>query len=358
MSNRALALDRELINRRSTRNFYISLLISCLLHLLIWLLVDYGHKLFQKPKLVKLNPSNLLVLKRGRSLDPTKHTQGALKPSRAAPLTNPNSSPERRVVRRERHRSRPHHHRERHQIERPRPEPVERHVERPRPEPKPIPTPHHQEVAQDGHKALKKVEQAPHKPNPPAPAPQVPKPEPKPAPHTPAPVASKPKHRPLSTAKPAQDDFNPNNLSFLPSEQTPPPVPQQNARATRSYEHDKGLDSQTRKDIDDLYGEEFGDLGTAEKDFIKSNLSEIGRITQKYLEYPSAAGYLGQDGIDAVEFYLHPNGDITGLKIIMPSGYKLLDDNTLKTITIAYKDYPRPTTTTLIRIRVRYFIYR
>ncbi|WP_233709823.1 energy transducer TonB, partial [Helicobacter salomonis] len=151
----------------------------------------------------------------------------------------------------------------------------------------------------------------------------------------------------------AQPSFNPNNLSFLPSEQSA-------SQPTRdkSYEHDKGMDSQTRKDIDDLYGEEFGDLGTAEKDFIKSNLSEIGRITQRYLEYPSAAGYLGQDGVDAVEFYLHPNGDITGLKIIMESGYKLLDDNTLKTITIAYKDYPRPTTTTLIRIRVRYFIYR
>ncbi|WP_104749137.1 energy transducer TonB [Helicobacter cynogastricus] len=346
MSNRrSLSLDRELVNRRSTRNFYISLLLSCLLHLLIWWLLDYGYKFFHKqPKLVKINPSNLLVLKRGRSLDPTKHTQGALKPSRAAPLTNPHSSPERRVVRRERPRTMPRH-RERHRVEQPRPEPREkRHIERPRPEPQPVPTPHHQEVAQNTHKALKKVEQAPHKPNPPAPAP----------------VTAKPQHKSSSTPKPPpQDDFNPNNLSFLPSEQsTPSPTPQQNARATRSYEHDKGLDSQTRKDIDDLYGEEFGDLGTAEKDFIKSNLSEIGRITQKYLEYPSAAGYLGQDGVDAVEFYLHPNGDITGLKIITPSGYKLLDDNTLKTITIAYKDYPRPTTTTLIRIRVRYFIYR
>uniref|UniRef100_UPI001F1F0B9A energy transducer TonB n=1 Tax=Helicobacter bizzozeronii TaxID=56877 RepID=UPI001F1F0B9A len=166
-----------------------------------------------------------------------------------------------------------------------------------------------------------------------------------------------PKHAPQHKAQKAPtDDFNPNNLSFLPSEQTPQPQP--NHARRQSYEEDKGMDSQTRKDIDELYGEEFGDLGTAEKDFIRSNLSEIGRITQKYLEYPSAAGYLGQDGVDAVEFYLHPNGDITGLKIILPSGYKLLDDNTLKTITIAYKDYPRPTTTTLIRIRVRYFIYR
>ncbi|WP_163499307.1 energy transducer TonB [Helicobacter suis] len=316
MSRSARALDRDFIDRRSDRNFYVSLFISCLLHLFLWWLVQYSHQFFHQPKLVKLNPSNLLVLKRGRSLDPSKHTQGALRPSRAAP----------------------------------------KHNQTP-------PTP----------------QTPPRPPSPPSPPVAQPKPQPRPKPkrvverkrHTTSPhkstrVATRESHHkalrreqreePKKTTQQKADDFNPNSLSFLPSEQnsaTPPPTPSE-----RSYESDKGMDSQTRKDIDELYGEEFGDLGTAEKDFIKSNLSEIGRITQKYLEYPSAAGYLGQDGVDAVEFYLHPNGDITGLKIIEPSGYKLLDDNTLKTITIAYKDYPRPSTTTLIRIRVRYFIYR
>ncbi|MFC3847816.1 energy transducer TonB [Helicobacter baculiformis] len=343
----SLALDKELANRRATRNFYISLLISCLLHLLIWWLVDYGYKLFKKPKqpkLVRLSPSNLLVLKRGRSLDPTKHTQGALKPSKAAPKHVP-TPPSHRYTPpiRQHHTARRHRERPRHRVE-------ERRAERREVEPRAIP--HHSEetAMHSEHKALHQTEHevtkkvTPEKPQPPQ------EPIKHPAPEKPTPPKPVKKPEPANTAQ----DFNPNNLSFLPSEQTPVQPP---AR-TKSYENDKGLDTQTRKDIDDLYGEEFGDLGTAEKDFIKSNLSEIGRITQKYLEYPSAAGYLGQDGVDAVEFYLHPNGDITGLKIIMASGYKLLDDNTLKTITIAYKDYPRPTTTTLIRIRVRYFIYR
>ncbi|WP_120946168.1 MULTISPECIES: energy transducer TonB [Helicobacter] len=310
---RPLALDQELYNPASTRNFYMSLALSCLLHLLLywlaWWLVH--HYKVSNPKLVKINPSNLLVLKRGRSLDPTKHTQGAQKPSRAAPKSTPlPPAPPTPPSKPEYTAQKP--------IEKPKPKPkIEHHARREHHSAK-----RHSErtTMQSHHKALHQAQEEPVKKQ----------------------EQSKP-----------QQDFNPNNLSFLPSEQA-----SQEPTRDKSYEADKGLDSQTRKDIDDLYGEEFGDLGTAEKDFIRSNLSEIGRITQKYLEYPSAAGYLGQDGVDAVEFYLHPNGDITGLKIILPSGYKLLDDNTLKTITIAYKDYPRPTTTTLIRIRVRYFIYR
>ncbi|CCB80584.1 ferric siderophore transport system, periplasmic binding protein TonB [Helicobacter bizzozeronii CIII-1] len=322
-------LEEALRSRRSDRNFYISLLLSCLLHLLLWWLFQYGREFFaHKPKLVKVNPSNLLVLKRGRSLDPTKHTPGAKRLSRAAPKAVPLPHPQTRPT------PPPTPHRPKHKVK---PQKVQ---------PKSI-EPKHEHIAshETHHKALQQEQKEVVKKAPLETPKQVPQKTPE------------PKHAPQHKAQKAPtDDFNPNNLSFLPSEQTPQPQP--NHARRQSYEEDKGMDSQTRKDIDELYGEEFGDLGTAEKDFIRSNLSEIGRITQKYLEYPSAAGYLGQDGVDAVEFYLHPNGDITGLKIILPSGYKLLDDNTLKTITIAYKDYPRPTTTTLIRIRVRYFIYR
>ncbi len=65
---------------------------------------------------------------------------------------------------------------------------------------------------------------------------------------------------------------------------------------------------------------------------------------------------LGQEGLSAVEFYLHPNGDISGLKIIVSSNYMLLDRNSERTIEIAYKDYPRPTSKTKIRIFVSYGI--
>lgn len=118
-----------------------------------------------------------------------------------------------------------------------------------------------------------------------------------------------------------------------------------------------GVDEVTRRDIEELYGAEFGDYGIAEQEFLVNNLRDIGRITKKYLEYPPSAIRLGQEGLSAVEFYLHPNGDISELKIIVSSNYMLLDRNSERTIEIAYKDYPRPITKTKIRIFVTYGIY-
>ncbi|EQL60377.1 energy transducer TonB [Helicobacter pylori] len=280
----------------SNRNFFFSLILSVLLHWLIYFLFEHRGDFFpSKPKLVKVDPENLLILKRGHSQDPSKNTPGAPKPTLAGPQKPP-TPPTPPTP----------------------PKPIEKPEPKPKPKPKPEPKkPNHK------HKALKKVEKVEEK--------KI--------------VEQKVEQKKIEEKKPVKKEFDPNQLSFLPKEVAPP-----------RQENNKGLDNQTRRDIDELYGEEFGDLGTAEKDFIRNNLRDIGRITQKYLEYPQVAAYLGQDGTNAVEFYLHPNGDISDLKIIIGSEYKMLDDNTLKTIQIAYKDYPRPKTKTLIRIRVRYYL--
>lgn len=157
------------------------------------------------------------------------------------------------------------------------------------------------------------------------------------------------------TDKKALDTYNPSsfdarNLSLL----DPSPSYMQNSTPQSATQIDKGTDPQTIQEIDKLYGEEFGDLGSAEKDFIRNNLRNIGRITQRYLSYPRLAAYFEQSGVNAVEFTLHPNGDISGLKIIKSSGLSSFDSQTLHTIRIAYKDYPRPSTPTLIRIHVTY----
>ncbi len=291
----------------SNRNFFFSLILSVLLHWLIYFLFEHRGDFFpSKPKLVKLDPKNLLVLKRGHSQDPSKNTQGAPKPTLAGPQKPPTPPTP------------------------PIPPTPPKPIEKPKPKPKPKPEP---KKPNHKHKALKKVEKVEEKKI------VEEKKEEKKI------VEQKVEQKKIEEKKPVKKEFDPNQLSFLPKEVAPP-----------RQENNKGLDNQTRRDIDELYGEEFGDLGTAEKDFIRNNLRDIGRITQKYLEYPQVAAYLGQDGTNAVEFYLHPNGDISDLKIIIGSEYKMLDDNTLKTIQIAYKDYPRPKTKTLIRIRVRYYL--
>jgi len=109
-----------------------------------------------------------------------------------------------------------------------------------------------------------------------------------------------------------------------------------------------------------LYRDEFDHFSPKQKKFIKNNLAKIQGITQHYLTvrgYPYFAGRMGQQGTNVIEFYLLPNGDITDLKIITPTGYEQLDQNSLDTIKAAYKDYPRPKEKTKIRFYIHYSIY-
>ena len=112
--------------------------------------------------------------------------------------------------------------------------------------------------------------------------------------------------------------------------------------------------------INQLYGEEFHSYSDTQKKFIKNNLGTIHRITQNTLTrhgYPEIAVRTRQQGTNIVSFYLHPNGDITGLKLKKRLGYEALDQNTLDVIRIAYKDYPLPNKTTKIIFYVKYSIY-
>ncbi len=256
----------------NNNRFFISLLISILIHGLIFsLLVFLKPQQTKKQSQVKLD--NILVLKRGYSQDKSKNTPGARKPSLAAKSIQPS----------------------------------------------PVQMPKQNPLAQAS-----------------------------------TPPRNQQKKQKNSEKK-ALDSYNPSsfdarNLSPL----DPSPSYMQNSAPQSALELDKGNDPQTIQEIDKLYGEEFGDLGSAEKEFIRNNLRNIGRITQRYLSYPRIAAYFEQSGINAVEFILHPNGDISDLKIIKSSGLSSFDSQTLHTIRIAYKDYPRPSTPTLIRIHVTY----
>jgi len=114
------------------------------------------------------------------------------------------------------------------------------------------------------------------------------------------------------------------------------------------------------KMIQQFYGKEFNTFTSTQKKFIKHNLNTIQKITQQTLSrngYPSIARRTRQQGTNVVSFYLHPNGDITSLRLKSRIGYSALDDNTLKIIRIAYKDYPRPKTKTKITFYVNYRLY-
>ncbi|WP_072681872.1 TonB family protein [Arcobacter sp. LA11] len=106
-----------------------------------------------------------------------------------------------------------------------------------------------------------------------------------------------------------------------------------------------------------LYGEEYNSFTKVQKVYLQKNLKNIGRITERYLKYPAIAVRTRQHGMNIVQFNLHPNGNISDLRLSHSSGHSSLDKNTIETIEYAYKDYPRPKTVTKIKIYVSYNLY-
>lgn len=123
-----------------------------------------------------------------------------------------------------------------------------------------------------------------------------------------------------------------------------------------SVSEDELIDELTKSYIK-LYGDEYNSFTKVQKVFLQKNLKTIGSVTQKYLRYPAISVRTKQSGTNIIEFILHPNGDITKPMITTSSGYTALDKNTIETVEIAYKDYPRPKEPTKIRIYVTYRLY-
>jgi outer membrane biosynthesis protein TonB len=115
--------------------------------------------------------------------------------------------------------------------------------------------------------------------------------------------------------------------------------------------------SQVDQDVKELYGAKFSQLSQGEQKYILDNMEIMRRITQETLNRVGSVNIpnnLRVNSINVIEFYLHPNGDMTDFKFLYNSNYYILDDTTRETIQYAYSKYPRPQQTTLIRYRVYY----
>ena len=124
----------------------------------------------------------------------------------------------------------------------------------------------------------------------------------------------------------------------------------------------KKVDSSSiNQDIKELYGEEFGKLTLGQQKYIIDNQEIMRRITQQVLTRVARVNLprdLNVNRVNIIEFYLHPNGDMTDFKFLKKSGYYVLDDTTKETIEYAYSKYPRPSEKTLIRYNVFYNLAR
>jgi len=115
------------------------------------------------------------------------------------------------------------------------------------------------------------------------------------------------------------------------------------------------------QNIKKLYGEEFGKLSRGQQEYILDNQEIMRRITQQVLNRQASVTNLNRLNVNrdnTIEFYLHPNGDMSDFKFLHKSGYYVLDDITKATIDYAYSKYPRPKEKTLIRYNVFYNLRR
>ncbi len=115
--------------------------------------------------------------------------------------------------------------------------------------------------------------------------------------------------------------------------------------------------SSINQNIKELYGSTFGKLSAGQQKYILDNQEIMRRITQQVLTRVAGVNLprdLNVNKRNVIEFYLHPNGDMSDFKFLRKSGYYVLDDTTKETIEYAYSRYPRPNERTLIRYNVFY----
>lgn len=113
--------------------------------------------------------------------------------------------------------------------------------------------------------------------------------------------------------------------------------------------------------LKELYGDMFGKLTPGQQKYLIDNQEIMRRITQEVLNRVAQVNLtrdLNVNRTNVVEFYLHPNGDISDFKFLKKSGYYVLDDTTKETIEYAYSRYPRPEEKILVRYNVFYNLAR
>lgn len=114
-------------------------------------------------------------------------------------------------------------------------------------------------------------------------------------------------------------------------------------------------------DLRELYGDEFGKLTQGQQKYLIDNQEIMRRITQEILNRVARVNIprdMNVNKVNIVEFYLHPNGDMTDFRFLQPSGYHVLDQTTQETIEFAYSRYPRPDEKILVRYNVFYNLAR
>lgn len=202
---------------------------------------------------------------------------------------------------------------------------------------------------------------------PPKPEPKPTKPEAKPEPVSKIEPKVKPlPQKPFIALAPKKEDLNTTKQEPKKEEQKPKDpmawmYEDKSSKEPKTEEKKTYNQSSINQNIKELYGDEFGKLSEGQQKYILDNQEIMRRITQQVLTRVARVNLsrdLNVNKSNVIEFYLHPNGDMSDFRFLKKSGYYVLDDTTKETIEYAYARYPRPTEKTLVRYNVFYNLAR
>ncbi len=161
--------------------------------------------------------------------------------------------------------------------------------------------------------------------------------------------------KPLKKTPPVKENIPKESSQLFAMLSKKQKTPEKVTKQQRSVERASKLS----ENFKEAYGEDFGKLSEGEQKYILDNEEIMRRITQQVLSRVGRVNIPNNMRINTtniIEFYLHPNGDISDIKMVKQSGFYILDDTTKETIEYAYSRYPRPAQKTLIRYKVGYYL--
>lgn len=182
------------------------------------------------------------------------------------------------------------------------------------------------------------------KPTPPAPKPQPPIQQPAPEPTPTEPKKAFERHIAKTVATIEREPAKPKGLYEILSK------PDTNVKS--SLDSNKKVNS----NIQELYGEKFGELSEGEQKYIIDNIEIMHRITQKTYErvVPTMLSNNFPSDSCLIEFYLYPDRSISDIRFIKSGKFEIFNETARKTIEYSFGQYPRPTQRVLIRYQVIY----
>ncbi len=105
---------------------------------------------------------------------------------------------------------------------------------------------------------------------------------------------------------------------------------------------------------DGWYGDGDGEGGTL-TEYVKEQFDYIRTIVMQHLKYPDEAQSRGLEGKVLISFIIMADGNVKDIKVLVSSGYSVLDKNAIDTVKSS-APFPKPPANAELRMPVNYVL--